>query len=287
MQNRTEYRVALLDMPRAQPAALLGLADIFSLPARLAAPSAFTCHTVPPTVAQKADVVILPPTTGAPPTHDPVRTAYLQTAHAEGALLVGICAGAFALAETGLLDGGHATTHATLRAPFAEHYPKIALAPGAAPVWHGRLLTVSGVLGWSEAALEVLGRLGGVLLAKEVSAHLRGAPRPEDAAVARALRLIDRSASLPLRISDLAEVAGLSPRTLHRRFVKAVGHSPAAALRKARIARAMTLLRESGQSIAEIGWSVGYHDPAAFSRAFRDETGQTPGSYRRTLPKRP
>jgi len=46
--------------------------------------------------------------------------------------------------------------------------------------------------------------------------------------------------------------------------------------------RAEQQLRETAQSIARIASSVGYSDPAVFSRAFKLWTGLAPSQYRKS-----
>ena len=45
--------------------------------------------------------------------------------------------------------------------------------------------------------------------------------------------------------------------------------------------RVLSLLRESGGSIAAIAAAVGYESQGKFTRAFKDVTGQLPTEYRR------
>ena len=40
-------------------------------------------------------------------------------------------------------------------------------------------------------------------------------------------------------------------------------------------------LESTGASVDEIGWQVGYEDPAFFRRLFKRVTGLSPGTYRR------
>lgn len=50
-----------------------------------------------------------------------------SSAYARGAKVVGLCLGAYVLAEAGLLDGRGATTHWIYAQDFAERYPQIRL----------------------------------------------------------------------------------------------------------------------------------------------------------------
>lgn len=40
-------------------------------------------------------------------------------------------------------------------------------------------------------------------------------------------------------------------------------------------------LRESRESLAQVGYRVGYESEAAFSKAFKRELGKSPGEWRR------
>jgi len=93
-----------------------------------------------------------------------------------------------------------------------------------------------------------------------------------------------------LSVATLATQAGLSERSLLRRFQAATGLTPAAYLQRLRVEKARGALERSADSTAEVAWAVGYRDASAFSRAFKGCTGLTPGAYRarfRVSAKRP
>src|SRR3546814_3733217 len=75
----------------------------------------------------EADIVVVPSwrDTGEPA--PPALLQALRQAHARGALLVGLCLGAFVLAEAGLLNGRAATTHWMWADDFAARYPQVQL----------------------------------------------------------------------------------------------------------------------------------------------------------------
>ena len=77
-----------------------------------------------------AHTVIVPnrPDTDTP-THPAVIKA-VQRAHQRGARLVGLCTGAYTLAEAGLLDGRPAAVHWQLAGDFRRRHPKVDLQPG-------------------------------------------------------------------------------------------------------------------------------------------------------------
>ena len=86
-----------------------------------------------------------------------------------------------------------------------------------------------------------------------------------------------------LTLAELGRQTGMSVAGLKRLFAGA-GTSYSGELKSLRQDRARTLLTDSSISIADVGKMVGYPNPAAFSRAFREWSGQTPSAYREQLP---
>jgi transcriptional regulator GlxA family with amidase domain len=73
----------------------------------------------------------------------------------------------------------------------------------------------------------------------------------------------------------------LKERTFKRRFTAASGLAPIAYVQRLRIEDAKRRLERTETPIDEIGWQVGYEDPAFFRRLFRRTTGLAPGAYRK------
>jgi len=81
-------------------------------------------------------------------------------------------------------------------------------------------------------------------------------------------------------VQKVAEAAGMSTRTLQRRFAEAgVSHSGLVAA--SRLRRAKAWLAESDMPIVEIAAMLGYNEASNFTRAFRRQTGTSPAAYRR------
>lgn len=85
--------------------------------------------------------------------------------------------------------------------------------------------------------------------------------------------------SPPLTRTDLAKQLNVSERSLARRL-RAEGTSYLKLFAEVQEERARNLLRTSTLTIAEIGYQLGYTDPAAFTRAFQGWTGETPSRWR-------
>lgn len=84
----------------------------------------------------------------------------------------------------------------------------------------------------------------------------------------------------PLRISDLAAVAGMSPSHFNRVFRAAVGSSPIDWLRHYRINQAKRRLLESTDPVKDVARQVGYSDQFYFSKDFKRFTQLSPTVYR-------
>ena len=109
-------------------------------------------------------------------------------------------------------------------------------------------------------------------------AELLGLPSPEDARLLRITDALMCNLSDSRRLEQWAEWAGLSPRTLSRRFVAETGLSFAQWRAQARLFRALELVAE-GVSVTTIALELGYENVSAFIDMFRRATGITPGRY--------
>ena len=231
----------------------------------------------------------------------PAETAWLRRQHAAGALVCSVCTGSLALAEAGLLDALEATTHWSVAALFAAHYPAVKLQPARILCPAGpehRLVTAGGASSWEELALHLVARFAGtaeaVRMAKlfvlgdrsegQLPFAVLGRPRRhDDAAVARAQRWLADHYAEPHPVGAMARLSGLGERTFKRRFRAATGLAPVDYVLALRIEEAKQLLERDDASVDEIAAQVGYTDPAAFRRLFTRRVGVSPGRYRRRL----
>ncbi|UXA18096.1 AraC family transcriptional regulator [Mycobacterium sp. SMC-4] len=103
-----------------------------------------------------------------------------------------------------------------------------------------------------------------------------------DPVVGDALRLLHTDPAAPWTVKTLAERIGVSRSTLAKRFTDLVGEAPLTYLTHWRMALAVDrLVDEPASSIAQVGRSVGYGDPFAFSAAFKRVRGVSPRDFRR------
>ena len=71
------------------------------------------------------------------------------------------------------------------------------------------------------------------------------------------------------------------PRTFARRFLATTGRRPIDYVHGLRIEAARQRLERGDDAVEDIGYAVGYEDPAFFRRLFKRTTGMTPAGYRR------
>jgi AraC-like DNA-binding protein len=117
------------------------------------------------------------------------------------------------------------------------------------------------------------------LLAGEHAAMVRqiGA---EDGRLGRIRRVIQRlrdDYAEPIRIEDLAALAGMSETSLHRHFKAVTSMSPLQFQKQVRLQEARNLLLSHANDVAGVGFAVGYDSPSQFSREYSRQFGRPPG----------
>ncbi|MBM2619617.1 helix-turn-helix domain-containing protein [Actinoplanes sp. LDG1-06] len=223
----------------------------------------------------------------------------LRAANARGARIASICAGAFTLAATGLLDGRRATTHWVGAARFAEMFPRVDLDPGVLYVDEGELLTSAGAAAGLDLCLHLVRRDHGSAVAAQAARlsvmplEREGGqaqfivpeqlPAPRGSQMEPLLIWLEESAGRDLTLDEIAARAGMSTRTLNRRFREQTGTTPLQWLHLARIRRAQHLLETTAHPVDRIGSQVGFGSPTAFRDRFKRVVGTSPQSYRRSF----
>lgn len=308
-QGRPAFRtLGILAYPGVQQAAVHGLTDLLEAASRLRGPQA---ETDSPLVVQHWDgaapllppeaplaALILPPSLAstATPAQTAAIAAWLRDRHAEGTALCSVCAGAFLLAETGLLDGRPATTHWALAERFAARFPDVRLDADKLLIDDGDLVTAGGLMAWVDLGLRLVNRFLGsaALLAtaryflvdpggREQRFYSTFSPQLThgDAAILKVQHWLQANSGSRISLPVMAARAKLGDRTFLRRFQSATGLTPGQYLQHLRVGKARDLLEQSQLAVDEIAWQVGYGDPGAFRKVFLKLMGLSPGEYRR------
>ncbi|WMT41353.1 AraC family transcriptional regulator [Paenibacillus sp. D2_2] len=86
-----------------------------------------------------------------------------------------------------------------------------------------------------------------------------------------------------LSLEDAAEHVHLNPYYFSKLFKQQTGETFIDYVTRLRIDKAKVMIKDSGLSLKEVCYSVGYKDPNYFSRVFKKVTGVTPSEYRLQL----
>ncbi|MEW4561050.1 AraC family transcriptional regulator [Bremerella sp. JC770] len=104
--------------------------------------------------------------------------------------------------------------------------------------------------------------------------------------VSTAIEFIRQHFRRTIAISELAELAGLSPRQLQRAFRETMGTGIHEFILKTRVESACHILQTTETPIAEIAKHHGFCDQSAFTKTFRRLTGVTPARFRKEAVQR-
>ncbi|MGW1737606.1 GlxA family transcriptional regulator [Nocardia sp. NPDC001965] len=250
-------------------------------------------------VLATADTVVVPGWLPVTAQLSPAVLEALCAAAERGARLVSICTGAFALAQTGLLDGRGATTHWARAEELRARFPRVRVEPEVLYVDHGDIATSAGAGAGIDLCLHLVRTDHGASYAAELARYMVMPPHREGgqaqfvpapitshttgesiaALLHWSIAHLDRSITL----TDLAARAGVSPRTLARRFEEQLGTTPGRWLLTQRVTAARRLLEETDLPVEAIAARVGLTSATNLRRRFHTLLGTTPAAYRRAF----
>lgn len=246
-----------------------------------------------------ADTVIIPSWRNPaerPP--EPLLQA-LAAAHRRGAQIVGLCLGAYVLAEAGLLAGRRATTHWAFAQDFAQRYPLTHVDADVLYVEDENILTSAGTAAGIDCCLHMLRQRYGSESANSVARrlvvppHRQGGqaqfieqPIPATANGSRLSAMIDwvrSNLDQTHTVDSLASRAVMSRRTFTRQFRQVIGMSVLEWLHAERLALSQRLLESSDHSIEAIAGLAGFGSTESLRVHFRRAFGVSPLVWRATF----
>ncbi|HWC79221.1 MAG TPA: helix-turn-helix domain-containing protein [Pseudonocardiaceae bacterium] len=250
------------------------------------------------TALAEADTIILPGTADpARPLSDEVVQA-LRAAAANGTRIASICAGAFVLAATGLLDGLRATTHWVAADLLAKLHPEVEVDPDVLYVDNGQFLTSAGAAAGLDLCLHLIRRDHGSAVAADAARLsvmplerdggqaqfiVHAPPAPDGSSMQPLLAWMQDNIHRELTLEELAARAGMSTRTLNRRFREQTGTTPVQWLHRVRVHQAQYLLETTSHPVERIATQVGFGSATAFRDRFKRVIGTSPAGYRRAF----
>lgn len=226
---------------------------------------------------------------------DPALVAWVGARAGRARRVASVCTGAFLLAATGLLDGRRAATHWAHCDRLAALHPGIRVEPDPIFVRDGPVWTSAGITAGIDLALalveEDLGREAALAIARHLVMFLKRPGGQAQFSAALSLQAgedrfaalhdwIGRNLAADLSLPTLAAQAGLSERSLSRRYREATGVTPAKGVERLRLEAARRALSESHMPVKRIARECGFGSEETMRRAFLRHIASTPQDYR-------
>ncbi len=201
-------------------------------------------------------------------------TRWLADAARAGAHIASVCTGAFIVGEAGLLDGRRCTTHWSRTAELARRFPRAKVLEDRLYVSDGELTTSAGIASGIDMALAFIEQADGPIVAAEVAremvVYLRrdGAQKQSSVyldyrthihpGVHRVQDFIVQNPRSRSTLDELAELAGMSARSLTRTFRAATGISVHQFSTRVRAELARTLMHDPGLTMEAVAQRAGF-----------------------------
>lgn len=298
---KKKCRVVIIDYPGSFQTATHGLAEFFSLASDVDARVEFDVQTKSPesftASKQSIDYLIVPPNMKGKYYLNPDERLLdgIRKARKKGGIVCSACAGAFIVAQSGIVQSETLTTHWQLAQQFRLAYPHIPLNVDKIVIDHGGIITAGGLMSWIDLAFHIIKRT----CAASTNAQLRhfliisteGREQKSykqfaadfshsDEEVKKCQKLIESNFASSQTLAELAAFVHLTTRTLIRRFAKAVGMTPHGYIQSVRIQKACERLESTNRSIEVIANEVGYENVGAFRKVFIQKIGLKPQEFR-------
>jgi transcriptional regulator GlxA family with amidase domain len=222
--------------------------------------------------------------------------AFLNEALAASRRTASICTGAFVLAEAGILDGRHVTTHWRYAGEFQQRFPQTHVDEDRIFIVDGSVWTSAGMTACIDLCLALVENDLGTEISRAVakklvvyhrrtggqsqySAMLELAPKSDR--IQDALSYAKNHLREPLTVEQLAGIAHLSPRQFSRAFRDETRQSPAKAIESLRVEAAREMLEAGRHSMEAVAAETGFVDTERMRRAFLRAFGQPPQAIKR------
>jgi AraC family transcriptional regulator, transcriptional activator FtrA len=229
----------------------------------------------------------------------------LRSRHHAGVEIASLCTGAFLLARTGLLDGTAATTHWRYAEDLAKLHPAVRIDPRVIYLHDAqrRLWSSAGVTAGVDLCLAILRHRYGAAAAAIVarSMVLPGSrsggqaqfipPRSRDRDLPGTefdllRQAVTTDLAAPWPLAKLSSVAGVSPRTLQRRFAE-LSLSPSGWLIEQRVTASQELLESTHLSVEQVASRVGFGSADLLRKHFSRAVSVSPSRYRESFQRLP
>lgn len=221
----------------------------------------------------------------------------LRQAHARGARIVGLCLGAFVLAEAGLLDGRTISTHWVWAEEFSQKYPNVHFDNQVLYIDDGDIITSAGAAAAIDCCLHIIRIDHGAEVANHIARRIVVAPhrtggqiqyieKPlprilDSAHLEPAMEWASQNLTIPITLDDIAKRANMSRRNFSRLFRKSMGITFTSWLLTQRLTLAQRILETSDRNIDLVASGSGFTSSVNFRQHFSAAFSISPSTYRK------
>ena len=221
---------------------------------------------------------------------------WVRRAATKARRVASVCAGAFILARSGLLDGRRATTHWRLLDALQAQFPKVQVEKGPIYVQDQSFWTSAGVTAGFDLTLAFVEDDHGFTLARDVAQDLvLFLRRPGGQSQFSRFLMTQSNKPGPIRdlqswilenldhdlsVEKLAERVAMSPRNFTRVFTRETGTAPAKYVEQVRLDAARQRLEEGAEALEQLAMITGFGNGLNLRRVFERNLHLSPTEYR-------
>lgn len=267
-------------------------------PARASCGMSVPADAKPPAAADRENPSCVIVISGFDPWPQPDRRLknWLCGLDRRGASLGAVDTGAFLLASADLLGKVRTAVHWECAGALLEVFPDLTLSDRSYEIEERRFLCAGGAA-VLDMMLALLERTHGAALAAGVAERLmhhrdrgscgpvlreaRDQARVKDPDVIRAIGIMEARIESVSSISEIAQSAEVSKRTLERKFRQVLNRTPSQAYLQCRLEHAQRLLRNTDLQIREVAVASGFSSISYFCRSYKQHFRRQPSSDRR------
>ncbi len=225
----------------------------------------------------------------------------LRALERHGTSVGAVSGGVFPLVRAGLGQGRALAVHWCYKAAFDAEFPDHESSDQVMEL-SGPIVTAAGAAAAFDLSLHMIEKRLGKGIATEVACWFQhpvmrsegvtqvvpalssdGAGDALSPLVERAVAILARNLSEPIRVGDLADRLGITPRHLERSFKQSTGMNPSHYYRKLRMDAARQMVRYTNDRLADVAASVGYNSAPTFARHYQSAFGVSPREDRNRI----
>ena len=221
---------------------------------------------------------------------------WIKMKYKNGSVITSSCAGAFILANSGVITNQTITTHWGLEQQFKDRFPNINLETDYIVKDEDTIITSGGMMSWQDLVFHLIKRFISKDILNELGRHLivdipqrdqknyaifSPILNHQNSKVLKVQKHIKKNFPYEIKVSDLSGIVNLGERTFLRQFKEATTYTPLNYIQNIRIREAQKLLEATNHTTEEISFKVGYNDFSAFRKVFTKKTGLSPSKFRK------